>query len=468
MDNLFDFLENQTRDENKQDKETQDKKENEVIIASKARKTVDEQHLKYIEEIKITLYNDEEIKKSGLERKEYIRLNSYIGARLDTDLRGKTTLKEIVVETEVIDIAQNIEFTKELNINQFETIDMEEDIFGDELVEEKLLIVDGSSLLSTSFYATARDLLFAKTDEQKEFAYTKLMKSPDGEYTNGVYMFFKTLLPLLEKQKISHLAVVLDRSRNTFRREIDPEYKANRSETPYPLKSQFMMLTELLKEINIPVFSHGDYEADDFAGTITKKFEKDISIYLHTKDEDYLQLVSEYTKLWMVTGKAEDMYKELGINKNDLKIPNGVFEYTPKYVKYFKGVDPIQIIDIKAIEGDKSDNIKGVKNVGPTSSRPLVAHYGSVEGIYEVLDNLDKDKEKELNTFFKESLGIKRTPIKNLLLYKEDAIISKKLATIKTDIEEIQELELDKLKLDINIDKMELEFKRLGMNSLMK
>ena len=70
---------------------------------------------------------------------------------------------------------------------------MDEDIFNDnnEIKENKLLIVDGSSLLSTSFYATARDLLFAKTDEQKEFAYTKLMKSPDGEYTNGIYMFFK-------------------------------------------------------------------------------------------------------------------------------------------------------------------------------------------------------------------------------------------------------------------------------------
>lgn len=170
----------------------------------------------------------------------------------------------------------------------------------------------------------------------------------------------------------------------------------------------------------------------------------------------------------MVTGKSEEMYNELGINKKGLKIPNGVFEYIPEYVKYFKGVDPIQIIDIKAIEGDKSDNIKGVKNVGSTSSRPLVAHYGSLEGIYEVLDNLDKDKEKELNTFFKESLGIKRSPIKNLLLYKEDAIISKKLATIKIDIEEIQELELDKLKLDINKNKIEIEFKRLGMNSLIK
>ena len=96
---------------------------------------------------------------------------------------------------------------KDNYLNLLEEIEIDEDIFNEEnnVIEDKLLIVDGSSLLSTSFYATARDLLFAKTEEQKEFAYTKLMKSPDGEYTNGIYMFFKTLLPLLESQKITHL-----------------------------------------------------------------------------------------------------------------------------------------------------------------------------------------------------------------------------------------------------------------------
>lgn len=452
MNNLFDFLEQQDKSE----------KQDDNVILYNFKKKITEEHLKYIKELEKTLYNEDLKNREGESRREYIRLNSYVGSKLDTDLRGKTTLSNNQIEIE-----EESNIILDFDLCQFEAVDMDEDIFEDN-IEEKLLIVDGSSLLSTSFYATARDLLFAKTDEQKEFAYTKLMRSPEGEYTNGIYMFFKTLLPLIEAQKITHLAIVLDRSRNTFRREIDPEYKANRSETPYPLKSQFMLLTEMLKKINIPVFSHSDYEADDFAGSIVKKFEKDIKIYLHTKDEDYLQLVSEYTRLWMVTGKCDDMYKELEIDKKGLKLPNGVFEYTPEYVKHFKGVEPIQIIDIKAIEGDKSDNIKGVKNVGQTSSRPLVSHYGSIEKIYEALENLDKAKEKELNTFFKESLGIKRTPIKNLLLYKEDAIISKKLATIKTDIEEIQELDINRLRLNIDKSIMNEEFKRLGMNSLIK
>ncbi|MBQ6632090.1 MAG: 5'-3' exonuclease [Romboutsia sp.] len=448
MENLFDFLEDK---EEKQDKNT----------TKEIKYIVDEEHLKHLEKVKISLYNEDEIKASGLDRSDYIRLNSYVGSRLNTDLRAKNnTIKE---ETKIQEIKENY-------LNLLEEVQIDEDIFNEEnnIIENKLLVVDGSSLLSTSFYATARDLLFAKTEEQKEFAYTKLMKSPDGEYTNGIYMFFKTLLPLLESQKVTHLAVVLDRSRNTFRREIDPEYKANRSETPYPLKSQFKLLTELLEEINIPVFSHTEYEADDFAGSLVKKFEKDIPIYLHTKDEDYIQLVSEYTKLWMVTGKAEDMYKEIGVDKKTVNVPSGIFEYTPEYVKYFKGIDPIQIIDAKAIEGDKSDNIKGVKGVGPTSSRPLISHYGSIEEIYKNIENLSKDEEKELLTFFKDSLGIKRSPLKNLLLYKEDAIISKKLATIKTDIEEVQNMKLDNLVLNIDNEKMHKVFMDLGMVSLVK
>ncbi len=461
MENLFDFLENKSKEE-KQENIILETQTIDISTTQKTKYIIDEEHLKHLEKVKISLYNEDEIKASGLERKDYIRLNSYVGSRLNTDLRAKNNpIKEVEVK---------IELVEENYLDSLEEVEMDENIFNEDngIKENKMLIVDGSSLLSTSFYATARDLLFAKTEEQKEFAYTKLMKSPDGEYTNGIYMFFKTLLPLIESQKITHLAVVLDRSRNTFRREIDPEYKANRSETPYPLKSQFKLLTEILQEMNIPVFSHTEYEADDFAGSLVKKFEKDIPIYLHTKDEDYIQLVSDNTKLWMVTSKADDMYKEIGIDKKDINVPSGIFEYTPEYVKHFKGIEPIQIIDAKAIEGDKSDNIKGVKNVGPTSSRPLIAHYGSIEEIYKNIENLSKDEEKELLTFFKENLGIKRSPLKNLLQYKEDAIISKKLATIKTDIEEIQNMDLDSLALNIDNEEMHEIFMNLGMVSLVK
>lgn len=451
MNNLFDLLEIETKKEKLEN--------NSHALYIEERYKIDDSHLEHINRLRINLYSEDEIKRSGLERRDYIRLNSYVGSKIDTDLRGKVFN---IVED---DKDGNIEIV----LDNLELVENSENIFEEEIIEEnKLLIVDGSSLLSTSFYATARDLLFAKTDEQKEVAYTKLMQTDDGIYTNGVYMFFKTLFPLIEKQKITHLAVVLDRSRNTFRREIDPEYKAHRKETPKPLGDQFKLLTEILEEINIPVFSHNDYEADDFAGSLVKKFETEIATYLHTKDEDYIQLVSEYTKLWMVTGKSDEMYKSIEVNRKDINVPNGIFEYTPSYVKHFKGINPIQIIDLKAIEGDKSDNIKGVKNVGPTSSVPLVAHYGSLEEIYNNIENLDTKEEKEMSKFFKESLGISRSPIKNLLMYKEDAFISKKLATIKLDIEEVQSLKVEDLYLDINKDKMKEIFANLQMNSLIK
>lgn len=334
----------------------------------------------------------------------------------------------------------------------------------------KLLIVDGSSLLSTGFYATAQPLMFAKTEEQKLEAYDKLMKSPDGQYTNGIYMFFKTLLGMIEKHNYTHLAVVLDRSRKTtFRRQLFSEYKGTRKATPSPLSDQFKLLTEVLQEIDIPVFSHEEYEADDFAGSLAVKFEEEIPCYLHSKDMDYLQLVSENTFLLMPTSKSDDMYSEVGFTKEEIdmfNIPKGTFMYTPMYVKHFHGVEPIQIIDLKAIEGDKSDNIPGVAGVGPKASIPLLNEFGTIENIYNEIDDLDEKEQKALAKFFKDSLGISRSPIKNLLANRDSAFLSKQLATIKTDIEEVHSLSLNDLTLNINKEKSNEIFTKLGMKSL--
>lgn len=158
----------------------------------------------------------------------------------------------------------------------------------------RLLIVDGSSLLSTSFYATARNYVMARTPEDREEAANKLLQTTGGVYTNGVYTFMKTLLNLIKTQNPSHMAVVWDVSRQTFRQSIaGGTYKGTRKETPNPLKEQFKTTQELLDGI-IPQFmsrftDKEIYEADDFAGSIAKKFEKDIPVYLYTKDEDYLR-----------------------------------------------------------------------------------------------------------------------------------------------------------------------------------
>ena len=389
---------------------------------------------------------------------------------------------------------------------------------------EKLLIIDGSSLLSTSFYATATAYLMAKTDEDKEKALTRLMKTSDGRYTNGVFPFMRTLLSLIKKNQPTHLAVVWDVSRQTFRQEIaGGTYKGTRKATPHPLKEQFISTQNLLQGIVPQFLSEKDdeevYEADDFAGSLAKRFQNEIPVFLHTKDEDYLQLVDTNTRVWLGSSKADKMFEDLGLNRQEFNVPDGFFEFTLSTLKDIKGLEPYQIVEYKALCGDTSDNIPGVKGVGEKAVIPLLQEYGTIEAIYETIENLNAKEEKELKKFFKESLGIGRSPISYMLaegvialssgekinynvifdevteedkalqplfeeklgklrfpirlsnaenieklrneeVYgvqlcaKESAFMSKELATIKTDIESIANVNLDDIKLNINYDEL--------------
>lgn len=336
---------------------------------------------------------------------------------------------------------------------------------------ELFLIIDGSSLLSTSFYGTATAYLMAKTDEDREKALEKLLKTSDGVYTNGVYTFMKTLLNLIKNQRPTHMAIVWDISRNSFRKtQLSGDYKSTRKETPNPLKEQFKTTQELLNGI-IPQFmsSFEDeeiYEADDFAGSLMKRFEEEIPCYAYSKDEDYLQLVSEFSRVWLVTSKADEMFKEVGLNPKDLNVPPGAFEYSLTSLKDIKDLEPYQIIEYKSLAGDNSDNIPGVKGVGPKAVLPLLKEYGNIETIYETIEGLDDKEQKELAKFFKESLGISRSPIKNLLAGKESAFLSKRLATIKTDIESVQALTLDDIKLNIDEELLKSRLLDLEIKSL--
>lgn len=396
---------------------------------------------------------------------------------------------------------------------------------------EKLLIIDGSSLLSTSFYATATAYLMAKTDEDKEKALERLMKTSDGRYTNGVFPFMRTLLSLIKKNQPTHLAVVWDVSRQTFRQEIaGGTYKGTRKATPHPLKEQFISTQNLLQGI-IPQFLSGRddeevYEADDFAGSLAKRFQTEIPVFLHTKDEDYLQLVDSNTRVWLGSSKADKMFEDLNLNRQEFNVPDGFFEFTLSTLKDIKGLEPYQIVEYKALCGDTSDNIPGVKGVGEKAVIPLLQEYGTIEAIYETIENLSAKEEKELKKFFKESLGIGRSPISYILAdgvialgngdkinynaifdevteedttlqplfeeklgklkfpirlsnaedieklkneevfgiqlcAKESAFMSKELATIKTDIESIAQVNLDDIKL--NIDYTELKNRLLDL-----
>lgn len=339
-------------------------------------------------------------------------------------------------------------------------------------MNKRLILIDGSSLLSTSFYGNVPNTyLRAKTDAEREKALKKVLKTPDGQYTNGVFTMLKLFENLFKKQNPSHVVVAWDMSRDTFRRELYPAYKAHRGSTPEELKSQFALAQEVLKAMEIPQFVFNRYEADDVIGTLAKRFKGELPVYIWTKDQDAIQLVDEQTRLWLITKKAKDMYEELQIDTRDTLIPDNAFEYTPYYVKHFYGIDPHQMIDLKGICGDTSDNIPGVKGVGEKSVVPLLCEFGDIDNIYDYMENTELN---EIKGFIKE-LGISRSPY-NYLMKKSDteivgkasALLSKQLATIHCDIEELQDVQLDSLKLSINQEERKRIYEKLSFKSLLQ
>ncbi len=335
-----------------------------------------------------------------------------------------------------------------------------------------LFLVDGSSLLSSAFYGNLPNIYkFAKTDEEKDSALKKILQTSFGAYTNGVFTMMKQIENLIEKIVPKYFAVAWDLNRETFRREMYDGYKAHRKPTRNELGMQFGISQEILKEMNIPSFVLDGYEADDILGTFAKKFEQDIKVIILTKDQDALQLISDNISVWLITSKAEDMYKDRGINIKDFNIISGVFEYTPITFKEEYNLDPIQMIDKKALEGDASDNIPGVKGVGEKSVVPLLQEFGTVEAIYKYIENTP---EKEVKAFIKE-LGISRSPISYLtktsdseLCGKASAMLSKELATIKIDIEALKNITLDSLKLNVDKEGKERMYIKYEFHSLIK
>ena len=335
-----------------------------------------------------------------------------------------------------------------------------------------LLILDMSSVLASSFYGNLpKEYRFARTDEEKDMYLDKLLHTTEGQYTNGVFTMLGALLNIIKKQQPKYIVGAWDLTRETFRKRLYEPYKGNRKQIREELSSQFVLSQEVLKEIGIKQFAFMEYEADDILGTLARKFSGEIAVNIMTKDQDALQLVDDNTRVWLITSKAKDMYENVGIKQKELNIPNGVFEFTPDYMETFYGLKPIQIIDKKAIEGDPSDNIPGVKGVGEKAVIPLLKEFETVEGIYDFIEN---SSENEIKDMFK-LLGIKRSPLSYLtkesdteLVGKKSAMLSKTLATIKCDIPELQDVELSSLELNINQEAMRDVFIRLEFNSLLK
>ncbi len=345
--------------------------------------------------------------------------------------------------------------------------------------KDYLLLIDGSSLLTTQFFGNIpREIMFAKTLEEKKKYFHKIMMTSQGVYTNAVFGFLRTLFKIIKEQKPTYLAVAWDLSRNTFRREMYAEYKGNRTETLEPLKDQFILCQNVLKRMNIPQFMDERFEADDFCGSLSKKFESEVPVRILTKDNDYLQLVTDRTNLWMMhttVEKTDELFKKYQLNKNEMNIPERAFCFTPTLVEQEFGVPPEHINSLKGLMGDTSDNIKGVAGIGPATAVKLIQEYGTVENLYRAIRDLDAQGEKEIKAYWKEKLDLKRSPLSFLkkesdseLVGEQAALLSEKLATIKCDID-LQDVSLEDLRTKLDKKEAqnvldELEFKSLHLD----
>lgn len=345
--------------------------------------------------------------------------------------------------------------------------------------KDYLLLIDGSSLLTTQFFGNIpREIMFAKTLEEKKKYFHKIMMTSQGVYTNAVFGFLRTLFKIIKEQKPTYLAVAWDLSRNTFRREMYAEYKGNRTETLEPLKDQFILCQNVLKRMNIPQFMDERFEADDFCGSLSKKFESEVPVRILTKDNDYLQLVTDRTNLWMMhttVEKTDELFKKYQLNKNEMNIPERAFCFTPTLVEQEFGVPPEHINSLKGLMGDTSDNIKGVAGIGPATAVKLIQEYGTVENLYHAIRDLDAQGEKEIKAYWKEKLDLKRSPLSFLkkesdseLVGEQAALLSEKLATIKCDID-LQDVSLEDLRTKLDKKEAqnvldELEFKSLHLD----
>ncbi|KUO48946.1 MAG: hypothetical protein APF76_09890 [Desulfitibacter sp. BRH_c19] len=329
---------------------------------------------------------------------------------------------------------------------------------------KKLILIDGSSILSTGFYGNAPiQYLAAKTEEDRQKGAEKLLQTTDGIYTNAIFTMTKSILSLIKNQKPTHIAVSWDVSRDTFRRKIYKDYKGTRAETPKELKQQFGTMQELLDAMGIAQFAFKEYEADDIIGTLATKFGENIPTCILTKDCDALQLVDENTRLWLITEKAGKMYKEVICDMDTEfteQLPNNVFEFTPDYVRYFYGLAPNQITDKKALEGDKSDNIPGVAGIGEKGAVALLQEYTTIENLYESIVC-----EKDFMDHLKD-IGIKRIPVKKLINGKESAFMSKQLAKINCFIKELENVKLEDFNININTQRTLEYFKKLEFKSI--
>lgn len=280
---------------------------------------------------------------------------------------------------------------------------------------EKLLILDSNSLMNRAFYALPP------------------LTNSEGISTSAIYGFMNMLLKMKEEIKPDYIVAAFDRKAPTFRHKEYSDYKAGRKKMPAELAMQFPIIKDILKNLAIEIYEIDGFEADDIIGTVANLCEKEgIEVYVVTGDKDALQLASENINV-IITKK--------GVTETA--------EYNKQAFIHEYKITPKQFIDVKGLMGDKSDNIPGVPGIGEKTAFKLIQTYGSIEEVLNNVENVNGKKLKE-----------------NLEEYREQALFSKKLATIITEVP--IDINLDDIKSNDNFNKealkeqlMKLEMKKL-------
>ena len=252
----------------------------------------------------------------------------------------------------------------------------------------KLMVLDGNSIVNRAYYGVGK---------------ARLLTTRQGLHTNAIYGFVTMLQKLLDQEKPDAVCAAFDRQEPTFRHKADAAYKANRKGMPEELAEQMLPLKQVLDAMSVPCYELSGYEADDLIGTISRKCEAaGWDCVIATGDRDSLQLVSETTTVLLATSA-------MGRSKTETMDLDAIHE------KY--GIEPKQLIEVKSLMGDTSDNIPGVKGIGEKTAMTLVKNFGTLDSVYDHLDSpIIKPRQRE-----------------NLLACREDAYLSHTLGTIRTD-----------------------------------
>ncbi len=281
-----------------------------------------------------------------------------------------------------------------------------------------LYLIDGSSIAYRAYFATIRSAL----------------STTRGRATGASYAFTNSLLKLLREQQPDYVALVFDAPEKTFRHEIYPEYKATREAMPDELVTQLPDIRRISEAMNLNILIHPGYEADDVIATLAVKGQQDdLQTYIVSGDKDLMQVLNEDIYMYKpATGKKD---------AEVIDVP-GVYD------KW--GIKPQQIPDFLALIGDKSDNIPGVKGIGPAKAKPLLQQFGTIENIYDNLAQIESERVRQL-----------------LEGHREQALFSKELATVKKDVP--METELEEFRFeDVDADQLLPIFKELEFHSLVK